>query len=44
MEGKLCKDIVEVFRRKPADQLFSPSPTQVMANLSATLTSTSTSA
>jgi hypothetical protein len=40
---KLHKDIVEVFRRNPADQLFSPTPTQVMANLSATSTSTSTS-
>jgi hypothetical protein len=42
-KNKLRKDIVEVFRRNPADQLFSPTPTQVMANLSATSTSTSTS-
>ncbi len=42
-KNKLHRDIVEVFRRNPADQLFSPTPTQVMANLSATSTSTSTS-
>jgi hypothetical protein len=43
-KNKLHRDIVEVFRRNTAEQHFSPTPTQLMANQSATLTSTSTSA
>jgi hypothetical protein len=42
-KNKLHKDIVEVFRRNPAEQQFSPTLSQVATNQSATSTSTSAS-